>query len=101
MERADGMGRKKVPSGPWRAGREASWEQGCGCAGTLPEASFLWGCLGCGQAGEGQGAWGGGKMDYETLQRPELEPQSSVMNDWAGRDPSGGSRPRRGGEAEC
>ena len=40
-------------------------------------------------------------MDYETLQRPELEPQSSVMNDWAGRDPSGGSRPRGGGEAEC
>ena len=66
-----GMGRKKVPSGPPRTGREASWSRGV----TVPElcpTKFLWGCLECGQAGEGQGTWAGGKMDYETLQRPEL-----------------------------
>lgn len=55
MERADGMGRKKVPSGPRRAGREASWEQGCGCARTLPEASFSGGAWDVDRQGRGRG----------------------------------------------
>ena len=55
MERADRMGRKKVPYGPRRAGREASWEQGCGCAGTLPEASFSGGAWDVDRQGRGRG----------------------------------------------
>lgn len=50
-----GMGQKKVPSGPPRAGREASWEQGCDCALSFARTSFSGGAWDVDRLGRGRG----------------------------------------------
>lgn len=75
----------------------------------MPEASFSEGAWDVDRQGRGRGHGEEGRwimrhyrgQNWLGWEQGRLEPQDSVMNDRAGRDPSGGPRARRGGEAEC